>query len=144
MQRSTIALVWLGGLVLAALIYLTGPYHVLAAVWNGVDQLQYLVANVVAALFGQAFEAVRALALALFAVFLVLGFLASQKGVRPGGLLGITVLFVGLIAIGGYHSRLCWLAALLVALAGALHMTQRLLLPSARTPWDAAAQRRRV
>ena len=61
-------------------------------------------------------------------MFLVLGILASQRGLgRGGGMVGISVLFVVLIALGGYESRFCWFAALLVAGAGAFNMTQRLL-----------------
>jgi O-antigen ligase len=69
---------------------------------------------------------VRAIAIALFAVFLALGVMASQRG-RGSGLLGVTVLFLALVVVGGYESRLAWLAALIVAAAGALSMTRRLI-----------------
>ncbi len=42
-------------------------------------------------------------------------------------MVGVTALFLGLVWLGGYQSRLFWLAALAVAGAGALHMTRRLL-----------------
>lgn len=144
MNRNTIALVWLGGAVLAALLYLTGPWNVVQNFWLAIDNVQYLLGNSLFVLFHQAFDLVHAVAIALFAVFIVLAALASHRGIRGGGVVGTAVLFVGLLVIGGYNSRLCWLAALIVALVGATHMTQLLLSPRPRSPWAEQGQRHRA
>ncbi len=114
MGRSTIALVWLGGIVLTALIYVAGPGHFIFAVTSALSQAEWAVGNAIAYLSWRAFDLVRAAAIALFVVFLVLGILASQRGLgRGGGMVGISVLFVVLIALGGYNpgsagSPHCW------------------------------------
>lgn len=144
MRRNTIATVWVGGAVLAVVLYAIGPWDVVHNLWLSVDRLQYVIGNSLGVLFNQGFDFVHAVALALFAVFLVLAMLGSQRGMRGGGVLGTSALFVGLVAIGGYESRLCWLAALLVALTGAVHMTQRLLTGPARSPWTEQDRRRRA
>ncbi len=141
MQRNTIALVWLGGILLAALLYLSGPAHFINATIAVIDRLQWALAGWVGFITVQAFDLVRAAAIALFAVFLVLGIIASQRG-RGSGMIGVTVLFIGLTALGGYQSRFCWSVALLVAGAGAVSMTQRLLGASSRAPWRMGESRR--
>jgi hypothetical protein len=135
-RRNTVALVWLGGIIFAALVYAAGPGHFIYATLASLDQAVWAFQNWVGFAALQAFDAVRAATIALFAVFLVLGFMAAQRG-RSSGLIGVTVLFVGLLSLGGYESRFCWFAALAVAGAGALNMTRRLIEPSERAPWRA-------
>lgn len=144
MNRSIVASIWVGGAVLALLLYAVGPFDVMQGLWLAIDRVQYVLGHSVAVLLRQSFGLIHAVALALFAVFLVLAALGGQRGVRGGGVAGVSALFVGLIVVGGYGSRLCWLAALLVALAGALHMTQRLTGGPARTPWTGGERRRRA
>jgi hypothetical protein len=132
----------LGGVVLAVALYLIGPGSFIGVALGALSRLEWVIANGIAFLSVQTFDLVRAAAIALFAVFLVLGFLARQKGVgRGSGLVGLSVLFVVLIALGGYESRFCWFAALLVAAAGAVGMTQRLLSPPPHGPWRFGAYR---
>jgi hypothetical protein len=141
-NRNIVALVWLGGVVLAVALYLVGPGSFIGASLAALSRVEWVIANSIAFLSAQTFDLVRAAAIALFVVFLVLGGLAKQKGVgRGGGLVGLSVLFVVLIALGGYQSRFCWLAALLVAGAGAVSMTQRLLSPPLRGLWRFGAYR---
>jgi len=142
--RSVVGLVWLGGVALAAVLYLIGPGSLIAASLAAVSRLEWAIANSIAFLSAQTFDLVRAAAIALFVVFLVLGALAKQRGAGRGssGLVGLTVLFVVLITLGGYQSRFCWFAALLVAGAGAISMTQRLLNPPLRGPWGPGTYRR--
>lgn len=135
MRRNTIALVWLGGIVLAAVLYVAGPAFFVGTVLVAVNEVGRVVADSITFLSVQSFELVRAVAIALFAVFLVLGAIAGQRRIRGAGMVGVTVLFVGLLTLGGYESRFCWLAALVVAGAGALHMTQRLLGRPASGAW---------
>jgi hypothetical protein len=133
-RRNTIAFVWLGGTVLAALVYAAGPGHFIGAAVAALGHVEWLIESWIGFVAMQSFDLVRAIAIALFAVFLVLGFMAAQRG-RGSGMIGVTVLFVGLVGIGGYHSRFFWLAALVVAGAGALSMTRRLIEPPGRAPW---------
>lgn len=134
MRRNSIALVWLGGVLFAALIYAAGPGHFIGAAVATLGHFEWLVESWIGFVAVQSFDLVRAIAIALFAVFLVLGVMAARRG-RGGGMIGVTVLFVGLVGIGGYQSRFFWLAALAVAAAGALSMTRRLIEPSGRAPW---------
>jgi hypothetical protein len=142
-NRNIVALVWLGGIVLALVLYLTGPGPLINASLAALERVEWAIANGIVYLSAQTFDLVRAAAIALFVVFLVLGALARQRGVgRGSGLVGLSVLFVVLIALGGYHSRFCWIAALLVAGAGAVGMTQRLLHPPLQGPWRWGTYRR--
>jgi hypothetical protein len=140
--RNAIALVWLLGIALTAVLYAAGPGHFINAGLAVVSQAEWAIANGIAYLTAQAFDLVRAAAIALFVVFLVLGAMASGRGIRGGGLVGGTVLFVALTTIGGYESRFCWLAAFVVAAAGALGMTQRLLARPVHGPWESGSARR--
>lgn len=143
MSRNTIALIWFGGILLAILLYVAGPGHFIGVTLAALDRVEWAVANAVGFLSIQSFDLVRAVAITLFVVFLALGGIASQRGMgRRSGLVGISVLFVVLIVIGGYKSRFCWFAALLVAGAGAVSMTQRLLWTPPRTPWQPGTERR--
>lgn len=141
--RNIVALVWFGGAALALLLYLIGSGPLIDASLAALARAEWAIANGIAYLSTQTFDLVRSAAIALFVVFLVLGALAKQRGVgRGSGLVGLVVLFVVLVALGGYQSRFCWLAALLVAGAGAVGMTQRLLNPPLRGPWRPGAYRR--
>ncbi|MEO8714037.1 MAG: hypothetical protein ABI369_03395 [Acetobacteraceae bacterium] len=140
MRRNTVGLVWLGGILLAALVYASGPGHFIAATIAGLDHAVWAFEAWVGFVAVQAFDLVRAAAIALFAVFLVLGVIAGQRG-RGGGMIGVTVLFLALVGLGGYDSRFCWLAALVVAGAGALSMTRRLIEPGGKAGWGSRASR---
>lgn len=134
MGRNTVALVWLGGAVLAVLVYATGPGHVIAAAIAGIEHAVWEFQRWLGFVAFQSFDLIRAVAIGLFAVFLALGMIAGQRG-RGGGMVGVTVLFLALVGFGGYNSRFCWLAALIIAAFGALSMTRRLVDPSAKSPW---------
>lgn len=140
MHRNSIALVWLAGIAFAALLYLSGPGRFVAAFFAGLNHLDWAIEHWIGFVAVQAFDLVRAAAIALFAVFLVLGAAAAQRG-RGSGLVGVTLLFLGLVWIGGYQSRFCWFAALLVAGAGAVSMTQRLLGGNTGAPWRTGSRR---
>jgi len=138
-RRNIVTLVWLGGIVLAAVVYLDGPGRFITATIAGLDHAVWAFETWVGFVAVQAFDLIRAAAIALFAVFLVLGVIAGQRG-KGGGMIGVTVLFLALVGLGGYESRFCWLAALVVAAAGALNMTHRLIEPSAKSPWRRGAR----
>lgn len=141
MGRNTVALVWLGGAVLALLVYATGPGHVIAAAIAGIEHAVWEFQRWLGFVAFQSFDLIRAVAIGLFAVFIVLGILAGQRG-RGGGMVGVTVLFLALVGFGGYDSRFCWLAALIIAAFGALSMTRRLIEPSGgKSPWRSRGAR---
>jgi hypothetical protein len=83
-------------------------------------------------LFGaQAFNVVRALAIAIYIVFVLLALLAAQRGIRAIGALivvsGVYLLMVWHPEAVGASAIGRWFTALLIASVGGLVMTQRLL-----------------
>lgn len=133
MRRNTVGVVWGLGLLLALGLYLAGPDRFGRVV---VEDFGWAVAQVQGAFYllgAQAFDAARALALGVFAVFVLLCLVAVGRGVRGRG---------ALVAVSGVYLFLLlgpdsgepilpdrWLGALLVAGVGALVMTRRLMLP---------------
>ena len=85
MRRESILMIWIGGFVLAAALYWIGPDRFLDACLNLIDSLDTTVRNLVAMLGAQTYGVVRALAIAMYVVFAVLAFLASQRGHRGIG-----------------------------------------------------------
>ena len=83
----------------------------------------------------------RAAALALYAVFVVLAMLARRQGMRTVGMLVmLSVLFLILVETDWYDAGTKWFAAAVVAGVGAAMMTSRLLRPpppprDAQQPW---------
>lgn len=130
MNRTTIGLVWLGGIVLMLVLYAAGPLHFLAAfenfllnIWDALDRLSALLAY-------KALDVVRAAAIALYVVFLVLAAVARRHGLRTDGLLvTLSLAFLILVGTDWYAPGTRWTAAAVLAGAGALVMTSRLLRP---------------
>ncbi len=137
MNRTTIGLIWLGGLGLMLLLYAIGPQHFLAAcqaffvhLWLGLDRLMAVLAY-------KALDAVRAAAIALYVVFVALAVLARRHGMRSGGtLMMVSVLFLILVQTDWYDPGTKWLAAAVVAGVGAAMMTGRLLRPPPPPPGE--------
>jgi hypothetical protein len=145
-DRRIIGLVWVGGIVLMAVVYLIGPQQFLASCEAIIMAAARFVDDLAAALIWRTFEVTRAAAIALFVVFLVLAALAMQRGMRVGGLLaGVSIVFVLLIRTNWYDPGTKWLAAALLAAVAAGVMTRRLLHTSAprdpAQPWGAAYRR---
>jgi hypothetical protein len=97
----------------------------------------------IATLMWRAFEVMRAAAIALYAVFVVLAVLAMRRGRRMGGmLLGVSVVFLLLVRTDWYDPGTKWLAAALVAAVAAGVTTTRLLHSAPprdpASPWGAA------
>jgi len=135
-RRQTIGMIWVGGMVLAILLYLTGPDRFMAACLSLIDRLDNAFQELVFLFGAQAFNVVRALAIAIYTVFVLLALLAAQRGIRAiWALIVVSAVYllmvwhpeaVGASAIGR------WFTALLIASVGGLVMTQRLLYPSGR------------
>jgi hypothetical protein len=85
---------------------------------------------------------VRAAAIGLYFVFVVLGVLVSRRGGRSrAALIAVSLVFFGLVwhSAGdgfGVHTR--WMAALLLTALAALSMTRRLVQPNP-SPWRPGA-----
>jgi hypothetical protein len=141
LDRRTIGLIWIGGVVLMVALYLIGPQDFIRACEDYVGRFWLLMGDLIEALSTRAFDAVRAAAIALFAVFVVLAVLASRRGLRSGGALFIvSVLFVLLVETRWYEPGTKWFSALVLAGVGAAVMTARLLHPppiarDPRNPW---------
>ncbi len=133
MRRNTVGLVWAAGLLLAAGLYLAGPDRFGTVV---AEDLAWAAAQAQGAFYllgAQAFDAARALAIGVFAVFVALCLLAVGRGLRArGALLAVGAVYLFLLLGPDSGDPILpdrWLAALLVAAVGALVMTRRLMLP---------------
>ncbi len=78
MDRRIIALVWVGGVVLMAAVYAIGPQQFLASCEAISMAAARFFDDLIATLMWRTFEAMRAAAIALYAVFVVLAVLACN------------------------------------------------------------------
>ncbi len=116
-------------------LYAIGPLHFLIACEAFFANLWRVVGGLIATLAYQALDVVRAVAIALYVVFLVLAVLARRQGVRTGGTLVIvTLLFLLLVKTDWYDPGTKWVTAALLNAAGAAVMTSRLLRPPPPCP----------
>ena len=128
MDRRTIAAIWVGGVVLMVALYVIGPQQFIHACQEFFDQFWSFVGDLIDVLMQRAFDAVRAAAIALYVVFVVLALMAGHRGIRSGGaLFVVTILFAVLVGTGWYSPATGWFSAALVACVGALVMTGRLM-----------------
>ncbi|HTR17582.1 MAG TPA: hypothetical protein VMI52_11195 [Acetobacteraceae bacterium] len=132
MNRRTIGLIWALGLALAALIYAAGPGGVMRHVLLAAERLGDVALDLMATISNSAFDMLRALAIALYVVFVCLGVMAVHQGLRGRtALVTVTLLFLLLVLpeaeAGSSGSTLRWWAAFLLAAFAAFGMTRRLL-----------------
>ena len=127
MKRDPVSVAWIAGLVLAVLFYLLDPGLVAERVGAVLSVVAGQLDLVFAQLTFAAADAVRALALALYAVFCILCVLSVQRGGRGyAALLLVSAAFVGLVGWDGTGpGERRWGEALLLAGVGALVMTRR-------------------
>jgi hypothetical protein len=144
MDRRTIASIWLGGIVLMVVLYVGGPQHVIELCQAYIAQFWSFIGDLIDMLTQRAFDAVRAAAIALYVVFVVLALLAGHHGLRSGAaLFVITVVFLMLVGTRWYEPGTKWFSAAVLAGVGAGMMTSRLLRPprprrrDPRDPWGA-------
>jgi len=144
LDRKTIASVWIGGIVLMMALYWIGPQDFIQTCEAFIARVWWLLGDLIDTLAARAFDALRAAAIALYAVFLVLTVLARRRGVRSGGAwFVVTVLFLLLVGTHWYEPGTKWFVAAVLAGVGAGVMTARLLHPPVlprdpRYPWGAA------
>jgi len=130
-HRNAVRLAWLLGIALTILSYAIGADRVLQLSVRIADDLQAAASGMVAAFTVEGLRLIRAMALGLFVVFAVLGVVASRRGIRSrAALLAVTLVFFALIfpALEGEAvppDR--WFGAFVLAGAGALAMTRRLV-----------------
>jgi hypothetical protein len=136
LDRRIIGLVWIGGVLLMAAVYAIGPQHFLAECEAFVRAMAQVIDDLLTTLMWRAFEVMRAAAIALYAVFLVLSVLGIRRGLRVGGMLvGVSIVFLLLVRTDWYDPATKWLAAALVAAVAAAVTTRRLLhVPPSRDP----------
>lgn len=132
MQGRSIAAIWVGGIALAALIYLIGPVHFMDELHRVTAGIADGMALLMARLARLSFDLLQALAIGLFVVFIGLLAIAIQRGVA-GRLLPVVVIGGFLLLVGrpgfdgfGYAGRQGWVGAFLLSLVGAALMTKRL------------------
>ena len=138
-RRETLIGIWIGGLVLAALIYLVGPDQFLDTVLNAFDAIDYVFRHLVFNLGVQLYTLIRALTIALYIVFVVLALMAVSRG-RPGiwALIVVTVLCMLLVWRPYSDFPVApgrWIVAFAIVLLGAVMMTQRLMTPPRQERW---------
>lgn len=136
-RRDPIWLAWAVGLALAALVYAVGPDRFVFRVVDSLHVLAWRLSEAVADLSVLALDLVRALAIGLFATFVVLAVAVARRGGRGRGALLLVSLVFLILAGGGVDGaapNTRWTAALLVSGVGALVMTGRLRQTGALVP----------
>lgn len=132
MNRNTIGLVWIGGLLLAVLLTVIGPGSLGAGLAAAFDRTFDTISLALEQLGDPLREMIRGFALAAFVVFIVLCVIARRRG-QPsiGAAVAVTIGFLLLAggprdwsrSLQGSH----WLLALILALGAALVMTRRVM-----------------
>lgn len=132
MNRNTIGLIWIGGLVLAVLLTVIGPGSLGAGVAAAFDHTFDTISLALEQLGDPLREMIRGFALAAYVVFIVLCVLARRRGMPSvGAAVAVTLGFLLLAggprdwsrSLQGSH----WLLALILALGAALVMTRRVM-----------------
>jgi hypothetical protein len=126
MHRNTILLIWIGGILVALLAYAADPGALLNAALDllatGVAGAERLIGELSA--FGS--DAVRALAVGLFVIFVAMAVLAIRQGGKGRmALFVVSAVFLSLLRDGSGASNGRWVAAFALAAVGALVMTTR-------------------
>jgi hypothetical protein len=145
MDRRLIALIWLGGIVLMVAIYAIGPQHFIAVCEQFIADTVWWLSDLIDTLMVRAFEVVRAAAIAMFVVFIVLAVVGMRRGLHSGGMLfGVTLVFLLLVRTDWYGSNGKWFAAAILTAVGAGVVTKRLIQPprpgAPPGPWGAASR----
>jgi hypothetical protein len=132
MHERSIAAIWLGGIILALAIYVVGPDRFVWGFQDFIENFGFSAAALIARLGTMSFDLLRALAIALFVVFVGLSVVAVQRGVARRVL--ILVVVGGFLALTGRpgfddygaYSHRGWVGAFFLAAIGAAMMTRRL------------------
>ena len=144
MRPSTIAAIWIGGALLAALAYVVGPDEVVQRAWYALASAGDALWTLAARFEVVSFDLLRALAIGAFGAFVLLALLAIHRGLRGrAALVAVSLVYIAAIAPGAaWPDRQSWLLAFMLAITGAASMTARLLRADPLPP--AAPGRRRI
>lgn len=128
-RRDPVLIAWVVGLALAAVAYAIGPQYFMFRVVDSFHLAMWRIGETLGDLSLMGGDLVRALALGIYATFVVLALSVIRRGgAGKAALFWVSVLFVFLI--GGVEltteSNIRWALALAVAGVGAVTMTQRL------------------
>ncbi len=128
-RRDPVLIAWVVGLGLAAVAYAIGPQYFMFRVVDSFHLAMWRIGEAIGDLSLMGRDLVRALAMGLYATFVVLALSVIRRGGSgKAALFWVSVLF--LFLIGGLdlttESDTRWFLALAVAGAGAVTMTQRL------------------
>ena len=128
-RRDPVLLAWVAGLGLAALAYWVGPQYFLFRVADSFHVALWRISEAIGDLSLMGRDLVRALAIGIYATFVVLALSVIRRGgTGKAALFWVSALF--LFLVGGVdlttESNGRWALALLVAGVGAVTMTQRL------------------
>ena len=136
-RRDPIWLAWAIGLALAAAVYVIGPDRFVFRVLDSLHVLAWRISEAIGDLSVLALDLMRALAIGLFATFVVLAIAVARRGGRGRGALLVVTLLFAILAGGGVDGaapNARWTAALLLSGAGAAIMTGRLRQTGAVVP----------
>lgn len=136
-RRDPILLAWILGLALAALVYIVGPDRFVFRVLDTLHVIAWRIGEAIEDLSLLTFDVVRALAIGLYATFVVLALTVARRGGRArGALLLVSLLFLVLAGGGvdGAAPNARWTAALVLSGIGAAVMTGRLRQAGALVP----------
>ena len=128
-RRDPVILAWVAGLGLAVLVYLFGPRDFLFHVLNWFHVALWQLSEIIADLGSKALDLVRALAMGLYATFVLLALAVLRRGGRArAALVVVTVLSLVLVTndTGPAEGNGRWAAALALSAVGAIVMTARL------------------
>lgn len=129
MRRDPILAAWSIGLLLAVLVYVVGPDRFLFRVLDTLHVLGWRIAELIDDLSIVALDAVRALAIGLYATFVVLALAVARRGGPSRGALIVVSLLFLVLAGGSGVPNTRWTAALALCGVGAAVMTSRLRHP---------------
>jgi hypothetical protein len=139
MSRNTIAVIWAAGIVLALIVYVTGPDRFVFATLDVIERAWWSVQVALLNFSIAAFDLVRALAIGLYFVFAALAVLTIRRGGHGrGALIAVSLVFFCLVwrsAGEGFGAHTRWMTALLLTAVAALSMTRRLSRQNAPSPW---------
>ena len=131
-RRNPVLVAWGAGLALAAAVYIVGADRFWFRVVDTLHVLAWRVSEVISDLSLMTLDVVRALAIGLYATFVVLAVAVARRGGRARGAL-VVVSVVFLLLVGGADDGAGpngrWAAALVLAAIGSLVMTGRLRQP---------------
>ena len=128
-RPSAIAAIWIAGGLLALTAFLVGPDRFVERLQDLIWDMRAMLAQIAETLGGASFDLLRAGAIGLLIVFVLLAVMAIRRGLRGrAALVAVPLAYLWLIGAGPFGTtRAGWLMAFMLAFAGAASMTTRLL-----------------